>query len=159
MAAMPITRDGHERLTEQLERLKTTERRTLAEQIQHALATHGNAAETFEYQQAREEQELLERRIAVLERALLGTEVVEPDASNGLVDVGERVRVRELETGKRVELMLVGPLEADPLDGKVSTVSPVGRALLGRRRGEVAAVDAPAGRMHYKILAVDVAAA
>ncbi len=85
-------------------------------------------------------------------------EVIEPQPGNGRVDVGERVRVRDLESGKRLELELVGPLESDARAGRISILSPVGRAILGLRRGQVADVDAPRGRLKFKILAVETSA-
>ena len=69
--------------------------------------------------------------------------------------MGERVRVRDLESGQRLEFELVGPLESDARVGRISIVSPLGRAILGLRRGEIADVDAPRGRLQFKILAVE----
>jgi transcription elongation factor GreA len=73
-----------------------------------------------------------------------------------VLDVGERVRVRDLENDEEVQYELVGSLEADPLAGRISAASPLGRALLGRRGGEVAIVDAPQGRLLFEILEVQV---
>ena len=123
-----ITPDGLIRLSEELERL----RRARAEP-----------------------DELLERRIALLEERLRAARLVEPQPGNGRIDVGERVRVRDLESGDRLELELVGPLEADPSAGRVSVVSPLGKALVGLRRGQVAGVDAPLGRRRFRVVAVE----
>lgn len=149
-----ITREGLERLRDELERLQGDGRREIAERLQLALAGEGNPAENADYQSVRDDQAQLERRIAVLETRVRAARVVEPDPGNGRVDVGERVRVRELDSGERLDLELVGPFEADPHTGRISTASPLGRALLGRRRGEVAEIDAPRGRLRFKILAV-----
>jgi transcription elongation factor GreA len=97
---------------------------------------------------------LLERRIAQLEERLLSAQLTDPDPENGRVDVGERVRLRALDSGKRLEVELVGRLEADPSRGRISIASPLGKALLGLRRGEIVDVDAPRGKLRYKILAV-----
>jgi transcription elongation factor GreA len=149
-----ITRQGLERLSEELERLTTAGRHDVAELLRQA-ATGGANRESADYLYAREEQAQLERRIALLEERLRAARVVEPQLGNGRVDVGERVRLRDLESGKRLEVELVGPLEADLSAGRISVVSPLGRAIVGRRRGEVADVEAPVGRRRVKVLAVE----
>ena len=105
-------------------------------------------------QAAREEQALLEARIERLERHLEAARVAAPDAENGVVDLGELVRLRDLATGKRLEYELVGTFEADPATGRVSAESPLGRALLGRRRGDVAVVQAPSGVRQLRITSI-----
>jgi transcription elongation factor GreA len=155
MDGTAITPDGLRRLREELERLTTDGRRAIAERLQVAAGSETNAAENGDYLDAREAQALLERRIALLERRLRTAEVVEPQLGNGRVDVGERVRLRDLESGRRLELELVGVHESDPFSNRVSVASPVGRAILGRRRGQVAEVDAPCGRLRLRILAVE----
>jgi transcription elongation factor GreA len=123
-----ITRQGRARLREELGRLRTTEG---------------------------ERHELLERRIALLEARLAAARLVEPQPGNGRVDVGERVRLRDLDSGERLDLELVGPLEADPAEGRISVVSPLGKAVVGLRRGQVAGVDAPLGRRRLRVVAVE----
>src|SRR5262249_42336127 len=122
-----ITREGLARLNEELERLTTVGRRTIAERLKHAVATEANPLANADYRDAREEQALLERRIALLEERLRAARLVEPRPGNGRVDVGERVRLRDLDSGERLELELVGPLEADPSAGRISVVSPLGK--------------------------------
>lgn len=150
-----ITPAGLARLNEELERLKTVDRDEIAERLRHALAGEANAVESGDYQGAREEQVLLERRIALLEDRIASAAVVEPGDANGLADVGERIRLRDLDSGARFEIELVGQFEADPFAARVSIASPIGRALLGLSRGEVAVVDAPKGRRRLKVLAVE----
>jgi transcription elongation factor GreA len=123
-----ITPDGLARLSEELERLR---------------AARG------------ERDELLERRIALLEDRLRAARLVEPQPANGRVDVGERVRLRDLDSGERLDLELVGSLEADPSAGRVSVVSPLGKAVVGLRRGQVAGVDSPLGRRRLRVVAVE----
>lgn len=147
-----ITPDGLARLSEELEVLVTDGRRRIAERLHQALASQANASENADYLAAREEQEELERRIALLQDRLGSARLVEPRPGNGQVDVGERVRVRDLESGRRLELELVGPLETDVAAGRISLASPLGRAIHGRRRGEVVEVDAPRGPLRYRIL-------
>jgi len=150
-----ITWAGFARASEQLEHLKTVGRREVAERIRNALLTETNAGESADYLGAREEQARLERKIAELERRLAQSTIVEPDGGNGILDVGERARLQDLETQETVEYELVGSLEADPAAGRISAASPVGRALLGRRKGEVAVVDVPKGRLTFEILSIE----
>jgi len=149
-----ITRDGLERLSAELEHLTIDGRREIAERLRHAVASEANCAENADYLGVREDQALLERRIALLEERLGAARVVEPQPGNGRVDVGERVRLRDLGSGERLEVELVGPLESDAPAGRISVASPLGRAIVGLRRGEIAQVDAPRGRLQFKILAV-----
>ena len=149
-----ITPGGLARLTDELDRLRTSGRRQVAERIRTAMATDAVADANPDYLAAREEQVFLETRIAKLEARLAAAEVAEPDPGNDVVDLGERVRLRDLETGKRLEYQLVGTLEANPAAGLVSAASPIGQALIGRRRGEIAVVEAPRGRRQLKILSV-----
>jgi transcription elongation factor GreA len=150
-----ITREGRERLDAELDRLTNEGRREIAERLKHAAASEANWVENAEYLAVREDQALLERRIALLAERLQSAQIVEPQPGNGRVDVGERVRVRDLESGARLELELVGTLESDATAGRISVASPLGRAILGLRRGEIAEVDAPRGRLQFKILAVE----
>jgi transcription elongation factor GreA len=150
-----ITPAGLVRLTKELERLKTSGRREITERIRHAIATDADASANSDYLAAREEQALLEFKIARLEQRLDTVRVAKPDARNGVLDVGERVRLRDLDTGARYEYEVVGALEADPAAGRISVESPLGRAVIGRRRGEVAVVEAPAGPVHVRIIAIE----
>jgi tellurite resistance protein TerC len=150
-----ITSDGVLRLNEELDRLRTDGRRSIAERLRAVTASEANPMAASEYREARADQERLEARIARLEEQLRTADVVEPVLGNGCVDVGERVRVRDLDSGIRFELELVGPLEADADLGRVSVASPLGRAIVGRRRGEVVEVDAPRGTRRVKVLAVE----
>lgn len=153
-----ITKDGFERLNDELEQLTGPGRRLVAERLQQAAATDANWAENADYHDAWQEQAGLERRIATLEQRLRTARIVEPCLGNGRVDLGERVRVRDLSSGQSLEVELVGPLEADLAAGRVSVASPLGQALVGLRDGEIADVDAPRGRLRYEVLAVDVPA-
>jgi transcription elongation factor GreA len=150
-----ITRDGLERLQAQLEQLSGAGRREIAERLSRAAESEVNRNENADYLSAREDQALLERRISLLEERLRTARVVEPQLGNERIDVGERVRLHDLDSGERLEVELVGPLESDPLAGRISIVSPLGRAIVGLRRGQVAEVDAPRGKLQYKVLTVE----
>ena len=155
MEETAITREGYERLDAMLRHLTTVGRRQVAERLSSAAGIAANKIDDPDYLSAREDQELLERRIAVLEERLRAAEVVDPQLGNGRVDIGERVRLRNLESGERLEVQLVGPVEADASAGRISVVSPLGRAIVGGRRGQITEVDAPRGRLRFKILAVE----
>jgi transcription elongation factor GreA len=155
MRATVITREGLERLSAELEQLTTDGRREIADRLRHAASSEANHEENADYLGVREDQALLERRIALLEDRLRSAQVIDPKLGNGRIDVGERVRVRALHSGERLDLELVGPLESDTSCGRISVVSPLGQAILGLRRGQIAQVDAPRGRLRFKILAVE----
>lgn len=155
MKQMMITPAGLLRFEEELDRLKTAGRQEIADRLRLALSTDSDASASADYFAAREEQALLEARITRLELRLDAAHVAEPDVRNGVVDLGERVRLRDLDTGAKHEYELVGSLEAEPAVGRISAESPVGQALIGRRRGDVALVDAPRGRMRFRIVAID----
>jgi transcription elongation factor GreA len=150
-----VTREGLARLRAELERLTTVERRGIAERLKHAAASEANRAENGDYVDAREQQALLERRIALLEEKLRSARLVESQPGNGRVDIGERVHVRDLATGDRLELELVGTLEVDPDAGRISVLSPLGKAIVGLGRGQVVDIDTPLGRRRFKVLEVE----
>ena len=154
MREMLITAEGLARLSAELERLRTSGRAEITERIRTSRSTDADSSSNADYQAAREEQALLEARIERLERQLEAARVAAPDAENGVVDLGELVRLRDLATGKRLEYELVGTFEADPTTGRVSAESPLGRALLGRRKGDVAVVQAPSGVRQLRITSI-----
>lgn len=122
----------------------------MADRMRRAAASEANLVENAEYLHAREEQVQLERRISLVEERLRWVRVVAPCLGNGRVDLGERVRVRNLASGRPLEVELVGPFEADLAAGRVSVVSPLGRALVGLRAGEIADVHARRGSSALK---------
>ena len=150
-----ITRGGLARLLEELETLRGSGRREIAERLHRAVSGEANLAESAEYDDALEAQARLEHRIAVLQDRLDSAEPVDPDYSNDVVDFGERVRLREVDTGECLDVELVGALEADPLAGRISNVSPLGSALLGLRRSDLAIVHAPRGTSRFEVLAIE----
>jgi transcription elongation factor GreA len=153
-----ITREGFERLNAELERLTADGRREIARRLEQAATGEANRSESVDYQVAREDQALLERRIALLEARLRAADIVEPGPADGRIDVGERVRLRDLDSGERLDVELVGALESDASLGRVSVASPLGRAILGLRRGAIAEVDAPRGRLRFRVVAVETSA-
>jgi transcription elongation factor GreA len=149
-----LTPEGLRRLEEELEHLKTVRRKEVAERIKQSKA-FGDLMENSEYEDAKNEQAFVEGRILQLEALLRTARVVDnhgvpPDQ----VTVGSTVRVKDVGTGEEMTYMIVGTAEADPARARISNESPVGRALLGRRPGDVVEVAAPAGRIRYRILQV-----
>ena len=135
-----------------LRQLREVERPAVIKRIATA-REHGDLKENAEYHAAREEQGFLENRIRTMEQTLKVATIVEPEARGAVVGVGSRLRVEH--EGDELELMIVGSSEADPGSGKISNVSPVGRALLGRRVGDVVTVVTPGGDRRYELLAIE----
>lgn len=158
MHELVITIEGFERLNKELERLKREERLRVAERLRRAKAGEANLTQNTDYLDAREEKVRLERRIGLLRERLATARIVAPCLGNGRVDPGERVRLREVTSGHSLVLELVGQLEADIGAGRVSVASPLGQALVGLRKGEIAEVIAPRGRLGFEVLAVELPA-
>jgi len=146
-----ITKEGKEKLQKELEYLKKTKRKEVANRIRQAAAM-GDLSENFDYQNAKEEQGFMERRIAELETTLANTNMVQRPSESGAVEIGSKVT---LKTGKeKWTITITGPQEADPLQDKISASSPLGEALLGKKKGEQAVVQTPQGETAYKILVI-----
>jgi transcription elongation factor GreA len=150
-----ITPQGLARLSDELERLKTQGRSEIARRLEQAVRREANPLEDPDYIGVLEDQARLERRIAQLTDRLRSAQIVEAQLGNGRIDIGERVRVRDVESGERLDLELVGPFETDISVGRISVASPLGRAMVGRKRGAVVEIDAPVGRRRFEILAVE----
>jgi transcription elongation factor GreA len=140
-----ITHEGLERLKEELEYLQTAKRREVAERIKEA-REFGDIAENAEYDDAKNEQAMLEQRISQLEERVRRATVVEKkDIDTGVVSVGVRVHVKDQKSGDSRKFQLVGSAEADPTEDKLSNESPIGSALLGHKKGDVVTIDVPRG--------------
>src|SRR5918911_955391 len=147
-----LTKEGLRTLEEELEQLVSVRRGEVAERIRHA-RDFGDIAENAEYTEAKNEQSLVEGRIQTLEAMIRNAVVIEEEPrEQGVVGVGARVRVSS-EEGEET-YSIVGPAEADPLHGRISNESPLGRALLGHRAGEEVEWTSPIGVSRVKILAV-----
>jgi transcription elongation factor GreA len=140
-----LTPEGLEKLHADLERLQTVERREVAQRIKDA-REFGDISENSEYDDAKNEQMMLEQRIAQLEERLRSAQVIDPgDISTDTVQVGTTVHVKDEKTGKSQKFTIVGSAEANPSEAKLSNESPVGRALLGHKRNDVVSVQVPRG--------------
>ena len=140
-----ITPDGLEKLKLELEQLQTTKRREVANRIKDA-REFGDIAENSEYEDAKNEQAMLEQRIAQLQDRLRRAIVIdEKKIDTEHVEVGNVVHVKDQKSGKSQKFQIVGSAEADPMEAKLSNESPVGKALVGRKRNEVVTVETPRG--------------
>lgn len=148
-----LTAEGIENLRREWEYLVNVRRPALARILRRAIQ-QGDLSENADYIAAKEEQAFLEGRIQQIETMLRNAVLIEANGPAGVVDLGSRVTV--LEEGQETPevFRIVGPAEADPLNGKVSHESPLGQALLGCRAGDVVTVDAPAGPITFRILEV-----
>jgi transcription elongation factor GreA len=152
-----LTPEGLARLQGDLERLVTVERAAVTARLKNAVETDGDLVGNGDYLDAKEEQALVEQRIALLRERLACARVIDAPKNNGVVTLGARVRLRELGTNETVEYQIVGSIEGDPSEFRISNESPVGRIVLGRTKGEKIAVEVPSGTLRFEIL--DVAAA
>lgn len=144
-----ITEEGKRELEEELEELKSR-RGAIADKIAEA-RDFGDLSENAEYDSAREEQGLVESRIAEIEDILLNAELIK-SGSKTKVSLGSKV---ELKTGKKIVIYtVVGPVEADPIEGKISNESPIGLALMGKKVGDKATIKTPKGDIEYEIVSI-----
>jgi transcription elongation factor GreA len=149
--AVPMTREGLERLEKELEHLRTVRRQEVAERI-HQSKELASAQNNAEYEEAKNEQAFVEGRIMTLERLIQNATIIDEEAAHhsGRVALGSKVTAVTAE-GKKMEYTIVGPAEARPTDGLISNESPVGRALLGKRVGDEVQVQVPAGVLRLTI--------
>ena len=141
-----LTVEGLEKLKTELEELTTTKRREVADRIKDA-REYGDISENSEYDDAKNEQAMLESRIAALEEKLRSATVVSAkDITTDAVSVGTKVKVKDGQSGKSMTYTIVGSTEANPADNKLSNESPVGRALMGRAKGDTVEVQLPNGK-------------
>jgi transcription elongation factor GreA len=139
-----LTPEGLVELKAKIEHLSTNRRREVAERIR-AAREFGDISENAEYDDAKNEQAMLEKQIADLEDKLRSATVIDTPASDDMVTVGVMVHVKDQKTDKSQKYKIVGSAEANPAEQKLSNESPVGRALLGHKRGDVVSVSVPRG--------------
>jgi transcription elongation factor GreA len=152
-----LTSEGLERLKEEIEHLSTVKRREVAERIKLA-REFGDIAENSEYDDAKNEQAMLEHRIALLEERLAHARVIGADEiSSDVVSVGVKVRLRDLDANETVEYTIVGSAEANPAEHRLSNESPVGKAIIGKKKGETVEVSVPRGSRKFKIMDIKAA--
>jgi transcription elongation factor GreA len=152
-----LTPEGFEKLKTEIEHLSTDRRREVAERIKEA-REFGDISENAEYDDAKNEQAMLEARIAQLEEKLRSATVIDhKDLSTDIVRVGSIVHVKDEKTGKSVKYTIVGSAESKPAENKLSNESPVGKALVGHKRNDVVSVQVPRGPARkLKITKIDI---
>ncbi len=148
-----LTREGYQKLQEELEYLRTVKRQEVAKRLHEAMEG-GELIEDAEYEAAKNEQAFVEGRIQDLEILLANARVIEDTSNKEVVQVGAKVTIQE--EGSDAEMYtIVGPAEADPRNGRISNESPLGRALMDHRAGDTVRVDAPGGSFTVQVLKVD----
>ena len=149
-----LTQEGYQKLEDEVEHLKSVRRREVAERIKVAIS-FGDISENAEYDEAKNEQAQVEERIMKLENMLRKAVIIdESKIDSNIVTIGSIVKVNDMEFEEEVEYTIVGAAEADPYEGKISNESPVGKALLGRAKGEVVDVQVPDGIAKFEILEI-----
>ncbi len=149
-----LTREGLEQLEAELENLRTVKRTEVKERLKEAIAL-GDLSENSEYDDAKNEQAFMEGRILELEKMIRNAKVIEEGVlEEGTITVGSLVTVKDIEFDEISEYRLVGTVEADPMNNRISNESPVGRALLGHKAGEIIDVEVPAGVIKLEILEI-----
>lgn len=148
-----VSAEGMRKMEEKLQYLTTTRRAEVAEQISIARG-FGDLSENAEYDEAKNEQSRLEAEIAALENDIRTAIVIDGIVSTEAVNVGTTVRVLFVDDNEEDEFTIVGAREADPMNNRISNESPIGKALLGKKVGDVAAVEAPEGTYDLKVLEI-----
>jgi transcription elongation factor GreA len=149
-----LTPEKYQQLKEELEYLKNEKRRELSAKIQEAKEL-GDLSENAMYQEARDQQAALETRILEIEGLLKTASIIKPKVSNGKIEIGSKIIVESLTPPKvKKEFLIIGAQEANPLLGKISNESPLGKAFLGHKKGDIVIVKTPKGEVKYKILEI-----
>lgn len=149
-----LTLEGLEKLENELEELKTKTRKDLADKIKKAIA-FGDLSENSEFDEAKNEQALVEERIAKIEAILKNAKIIDSnELTDDLVQIGSKVKIEDLTYNEVVEYRIVGSMEADPSKGRISDESPVGKSLLGHRVGEEVKAKTPLGVSKIKIVEI-----
>ena len=157
MKEVILTADGYKKLQQEIDVLRNDKRREVAERIRVA-REFGDIAENAEYDDAKNEQAMLEHKIMQLEERILSARVItKKEISKDAVSVGAHVRLRDMQANKTFEYHIVGSAEADPTANKLSNESPVGKAIMGHKKGDVVEVTDPRGSLKFKILEIKAA--
>lgn len=149
-----LTAEGLQNLENELDELKTVKRKEIAEKIKVALS-FGDLSENSEYDEAKNDQAMVEARIATIEAMLKNVKIIdESEINNELVHIGSKIKVKNLTKNIEKEYKIVGSNEAAPLQGRISDESPVGKSLLGLAVGDTAQIETPAGLVEYQVLEI-----
>ncbi len=157
MKEVILTPEGYEKLKTEIHHLSNDKRREVADRIRVA-RDFGDISENAEYDDAKNEQAMLEHKIAQLEERLVNARVIEADDVDlSVVSIGAKVRLKDVDANQTVEYIIVGSAEADPAESKLSNESPVGKAIIGKKKGETVEVAAPRGALKFKIMDIKAA--
>lgn len=148
-----LTKEGHEKLKEELEYLKNDKRNEVAERIKIAIS-FGDLSENSEYEDVKREQAYLEGRIADLEKNLSRVKIIENKSDFQRVKLGSKIKVRNIGTNDELIITIVGSMEFDPENLKISNESPIGKGLLNKKVGSTVKITLPEGIVSYKILEI-----
>ncbi len=154
MDRVPVTKEGHQALKDELEKLKRVERPLNIQAIEEARA-HGDLSENAEYAAAKDRQSFIEGRIAELEYKLARADIIDPaKLPKGRIVFGSRVVLENIETGEDVEYQLVGTEESNVDKGRISVSSPLGQAMIGKKKGDELTLEVPGGKRSYEIVEI-----
>ncbi|MEA1939088.1 MAG: transcription elongation factor GreA [Candidatus Caldatribacteriota bacterium] len=147
-----LTEEGLQKVEEELHNLKRVKRKEIAEKIRNAIS-FGEIAENAEYRAVKNEQAFIEGRIFALEKILENYELIDKN-KNALdcVSLGSEVQVKDVKKRKEIKFIILDYVESEPDYGKISISSPIGKALLGKKKGDIVEIRVPAGNLKYKIL-------
>ncbi|KIL35360.1 transcription elongation factor GreA [Cohnella kolymensis] len=149
-----LTQEGFDKLQSELEELKTTKRKEIAERLKVAIS-YGDLKENSEYHSAKNDQSFMETRIKILQNMIKNARVVKSQSLDvTTVQVGSTVILHDIEFAENVEYTVVGPAEADVTSNKISYESPLGKVLLGKTKGKNISVNAPSGIIKYELLEI-----
>lgn len=148
-----LTEEGLRKLEEKLEHLKTVRRTEVSERIKQAIS-FGDISENSEYEDAKNEQAFIEGEIMTIENMLRNSKIIEEGQDTDTVMMGSTVVLKDIEFDEDLEYTIVGSAEADPMEARISDESPVGKAVLGHRVGDVVEVSVPAGVLKYEVLEI-----
>lgn len=150
-----LTKEGLNKLENELEHLKSVRREEVADRIKQAIA-FGDISENSEYEDAKNEQAFIEGRIITLEKTLKNARLMEEgEIRTDVVSLGSKVTLKEMKSGREIQVTLVSSVECKLKDGKISNESPVGKAVMGKKVNATVTVEAPAGPIKYKIIKVE----
>lgn len=150
-----LTKEGLQKLENELEILKSVKREEVADRIKQAIA-FGDISENSEYEDAKNEQAFIEGRIMLLEKTLKNSRLMEDkEIRTDIVSLGSKVTLQEMKSGREIIVTIVSSVESKLRDGKISDESPVGKAIMGKKVNSKVKVQAPAGIIQYKIIKVE----
>ena len=151
-----LTKEGLEKLQQDLENMKTVRRKEVAERLKQAIG-FGDLSENSEYDDAKNEQAFIEGEIQRMEEILINVVVIEDGAKvdDGTITIGSKVVIRFVGDDEEEEYKIVGTVEADPMNNRISNESPVGKAIIGHKAGDIVDIEVPTGIVQYEIVKVD----